>query len=134
MITSTLHSTFRAAQKHSETLRSFTFEMLPLAGVQHMVDLARDTVLDGSLSEAQHAELARLVGKLEVRFAAPSRRVADGCQYLIYSDGSLLFRSSGGDEVWADAADFIADRLRAATPEAWDSQERELVGHVEGNI
>lgn len=133
MITITLRATFLVAQRYSETLRSFSWMTLPQAGVQHMADLARGNDLEGQLSGEQREELARVAGKLVPRLCAPLRRLADGCQYIVFKDGSLLFRSPGGNEVWADAGDFCRDRLWATTPDGdFEPLERALVNYVAG--
>ena len=126
--------TFLAAQAHCEQLKSFTWSTLPQAGVRHLADMVKGGQLEGELTAGQAAAVLRVADKLAPVFCAPLCRLADGCQYLVFKDGSLLYRNNSQDEVWAFAADFIADRLLAFNPDGdFEKLERALVDYVDRN-
>lgn len=93
---------FTAAQRHSETLRSFTEDTLPQAGWQYIADMVEDGRLDGVI-------VLRLDDDWVPKFTASH---AFGCRYRIFNDWSLLCDVPNAEGVvWADAVRFADENL-----------------------
>ena len=91
-------------------------------------------------SAFEHDEIA----ELKAAIVAPVPRFTFSgdhpeAAYLIFADGSLYFKSNSQSEVWADACEFITERIldrgtRDASEFRADSDEGKLIRHSAAHL
>lgn len=114
-----------------------TLDNLDQAVLYRLARLASRGTFDRDFSHEEIAQLQAAVGSPEPSFTFSGDHPE--CAYLIFADGSLYYANNAQDEVWADAYDFVVERvLDRGTREASDfaamSDEGKLIRHAAPNL
>jgi hypothetical protein len=105
-----MKATIEKAMKLDPALAGFHHSHLPDAAKFRLALLARRGCFDGKMEEWEIEALQSLhIDPVERYDERPEGQ--DPWSYMIFSDGSLYYQNNARDEVWADAHDFVVERL-----------------------
>lgn len=122
----------KAIAADSPTLDGFTTSNLPAAARYRLARLAARGSFDSTLDWETEIPVITALAVEPAESYTERPAAQDPWSYLVFSDGSLYFSNNAADEVWADASDFITERLinaagKDASDYAPDSAEGRLI-------